>query len=335
MSSFVASDPATWMDYLSAFDHKTPPAAGDPVQAYEDWNLGIGHVVTDDTLKVRAAITQTQRRNRLAPLTARGVVIVDGSPFAGKTSAVMQVALEQTRQAWAEPPPHEYAYSLRPWLYVEVQDRAGAASIASGLVRQIGAPLPRGRNRASDHVRTIREHAPKIALQGYIVDDTHGMHGARSSGYSTTLSTSLKGLITGLPGTAVIVGADLARDGVFAGTAGEQISLSCRFPVTCGQWQFPTDTNPTGWHRLVRALKDKLAFPGGARQFQLGRLKAVQALAEGSLGRPGLAIDWVKEAAVYAVANETSLDLSALQATHACVQRQLDAYRARTGRTAR
>lgn len=314
MSSFHADDPSTWPAHIEWLKGRPRPHAEASLEAFVEWNLGIGPLITDDTIDVENAIVRAQRRSRRAPLGGRDVVIIDGSPLAGKTFAALSVALKQTAKAQAEPPPHPTCVHPRPWAYAEVRRQTGAAGVARSLARSVGALVDSKRPSLADCISAIRHMTPRVGFQGYIVDDVHGMLGAGSRD-STALATGLKSLITGIPVPAVIIGADLKRGGIFQGTAGEQVRLSAHDWVMCGDWRAPDGRSTTGWERLLRELKDHLAFPGGTKQFRLTH-GALRALVDGSLGRPGLAIRWVTAAANYAITNETTLDHKALTTTH-------------------
>lgn len=313
MTPFDPQDPATWPTHLQQLEERRPPRPGAPLEAYQEWNLGIGPLVTDDTRKIEHAITQAQLRYRVAPLTGRQAVIIDGPPLAGKTYAALSVALSQTAKSLAQPPAEPTTAHVRPWTYLEVMNHNGAKSIVTKMAGSLGALVDRPAN-AADYLAAIRHMAPKVGLLGYIVDDSHGLLGAKST-QSTTLATALKGLITGIPAPAVIIGANLQRDGILQGTTGEQVRLSASHWVMCGDWPPPGGKHTTGWERLAHQLKTHLAFPDNPRQFQLRTRSTLQALVEGSLGRPGLAIKWAKDAAAHAVMNETVLDQRALSAT--------------------
>lgn len=203
-------------------------------------------------------------------------------------------------------------------MYTEAANHAGLAGIAKALLDQSGVPAGTSERGAMGYLAALRRGAALAGVEGYIVDDAHGMLGARSRN-STTLATALKGLITGVPATGVIVGANLAQDQILTGTTGDQVRLSGKFTVTCGGWPMPTRTEPASWGRLGQALHRALAFPRGPDQSRLQHLSTLTTLAEGSMNRPGLAIAWAKEAAEYAVSTDTVLDARALYATQRCI----------------
>ena len=62
MTPFDPQDPSTWAAHLRHLEERTPPQPGAPLETYQDWNLGIGPLVTDDTRKIEHAIAQAQLR---------------------------------------------------------------------------------------------------------------------------------------------------------------------------------------------------------------------------------------------------------------------------------
>lgn len=318
-ATFHPQNPDDWDAYLDRTTTARPTVTGatldaDTLDAFVAYNLSLGPIPTDDVRAIRDAIERAQLRNRHAPLHGQHVVVVDGPPMAGKTYAVLGCALEQTRAARQQPPPGPTCQRTTTWAYTEVTQHHGAASITGALGDAIGIVKDSG-DRTPQYLSKIRHLAPKVGLVGYIVDDSHGILGARSRD-STSLATTLKGLITGIPATAVIVGANLREQGIFSGSAGEQVRLrSAGTWVTCAQWPPPDGKSVTGWERLAATMSERLAFPGGPEQCRLNQKAVVASLAEGSAGRPGIAINWVKEAAIHAITHESTLDGEALTAT--------------------
>lgn len=310
---FEPDDPHSWMAYHAARKMRQRPNPRDGMERFHEWNWS-ARFFTDDTQTVKKAVEQAQFRHRHAALGSRSAVIIDGPPLAGKTDAALAVALSQTIAAHSAPLPQPYSHHLCPWAYVEAANQTGQLSVAKTIARQIRV-IETGLRSAPDYLAAIRHLAPRVGLQGLIIDDSHAMKGARSASTSTTLATTLKGLITGVPTTTVIIGANLARDNILTGTTGEQVRMSAREPVVCGRWPHPDGRVITGWERLVKQARDQLALPDDTSQFRLGTRKTVLLLAEGSQGRPGRAIQWIKDAAEYAIKTGTHLDEAALEAT--------------------
>lgn len=263
-----AHDPHSWMAYQESQAHRHRPKPGDELERFHAWNWS-ARFVTDDTHAVQRAIQKAQFRHRHAALTSRSAVIIDGPPGAGKTEAVLTTALHQTVAAHHAPLPHPHSHHLCPWAYVQTSIQSGQLSVAKTIAQQIGV-VEGGLRSASDYLTAIRHLAPRVGLQGLIVDDSHSMSGSKSATTSTTLATALKGLITGIPAVTVIVGTDLERDNILTGTTGEQVRLSARHPIICGGWPAPDGRVTTGWERLVKQARDVLVFPEGATQFRLG-----------------------------------------------------------------
>lgn len=320
---FDAHDPHSWLAHHEGLQQRQRPSPGDDLERFHEWNLSAGPFVTADTLAVQRAIEHAQKRHRLAALTSRRTVIIDGPPLVGKTYAALNVAFDQTVGAYQAPPPDPTAVHICPWAYVETANHNGLLSIATAIARQVGV-VEGGLRNASDYLAAIRHLAPRVGLQGFIIDDSHALSGARSATKSTTLATSLKSLITGIPAVAVIVGANLEKDNILTGTTGEQVRLSAHHRVLCGQWPHPDGRVTTGWERLVKQARSQLVLPDGPSQFQLGKRKAVQLLAAGIQNRPGRAIEWIKEATVHAVNHGVALDQSALEATADLIGASID-----------
>lgn len=282
---------------------------------YQAYNLAVGPVPTDDVAKVNRAIADAHTENQHSSLAGQRCVIIDGPPMVGKTHAALSVALRETRAVWQA---HEQAGGGPgrpiPWIYVEITAAPRGHGILAGMHRFCGIPSE-ARDTTLDLLVRLRDLAPKMGTRGVIIDDSHGLAGGRTR-ESTALADTLKGVITGLPITVVIVAADLARFGALGGPAGEQVRYRAIW-TQLGNWPVPARNNGPGpWERLAATMTKHLAFPYGVKQCRLDRLGTLQALAEGSLKRPGIAIDWIKLAANYAIANDAMLDRSALEATH-------------------
>lgn len=95
--------------------------------------------------------------------------------------------------------------------------------------------------------------------------------------------------------------------------------------VHTGRWPDPGPKKAGPWGQLIDRLSRLLEIPASPGCGGMRRRDFVMRLAEESDGRPGLAIEWVKEAAEFAVMNGVGLDLDALQATSAYPARRLSA----------
>jgi len=246
-------------------------------------------------------------------------VILSGHPLSGKTHAALTCAFGETRDIWSRlgraPDDPKFDRSI-PWIYVEVPKLARGLSLLKAIWTFIGLPPLPPRATAADYLHALRKLAPAIGLRGIIIDDSHGI-GERQSQDSRLLADVLKGIITGLPATIVLVGTGFDESGVLHGSAGDQVRLRGARWIDVGNWQPPSPATVGDWEMLGRSLSERLVLPSESATIRLTTRGAIRCLHEGSRGRPGLAVKWAKRAASYAVWNDTDLDVPALEATHA------------------
>ena len=281
------------------------------------YNQRIGTIATRDTKAVAEAIRRAHFENDHSAYGSATCLILDGLPLSGKTHAALSAAFSETKGIWSalgrQPDDCKHHRSV-PWIYVEVPKLARGFSLLKAIWTFLGPPpLPRDSTTA-DYLAALRKLAPKVGLRGIIIDDGHGI-GAGQNKESRLLADILKGIITGLPATIVLIGTGFRESGVLHGAAGDQVRLRGARWIDVGRWDPPTPARIGDWEYLARSLNDRLVLPSNAARIRLTTRGTVHALHEGSLGRPGLAIEWVKRAASYAVWNDTDLDALALEAT--------------------
>lgn len=282
------------------------------------YNQRIGTISTRDTRSVREAIDRAHFENDHSAYGSATCVILSGAPLSGKTHAALTCAFSETRDIWGSlgraPDDPKFDRSI-PWIYVEVPKQARELSLLKAIWTFIGLPPLPPRSTASDYLKALRKLAPAIGLRGIIIDDSHGI-GERQSQDSRLLADILKSLITGLPATIVLIGTGFDESGVLRGTAGDQVRLRSARWIDVGKWQPPSQNGVGDWELLSRSLSDRLVLPRSTARVRLTTRGAVRSIHEGSNGRPGLAVEWAKRAASYAVWHDTDLDITALEATH-------------------
>lgn len=288
------------------------PLNADTIRTFQTYNSRVGPIVTHDVARVQHAVTQAHFDNENASLSGQRCVIIDGKPLAGKTHAALGVAFQETRAVWVNHPAlaEQEGISI-PWIYTEVMAGSRGFGVLDGMHRFCG--LPRGsRDTAKDLLDRLRKLTPRLGVRGIIIDDAHGIAGSGRRD-SELLANTLKGVITGLPVTVVIIGAGLDRLGVLDGPAGEQVRQRSSW-VRAGTWPTPNADPTAPWPRLMANLRALLAFPCGTSQWAINT-KATQYIAEQTDNRPGLAIQWVKAAANHAIAHNRALDSTVLRQT--------------------
>lgn len=310
-----------WPDLVMAGNPK--PALTDPVtdelrELVDAYNQRIGTLATKDTKAVSDAIRRAHFENDHSAYGSATCVILNGLPMSGKTHAALTCAFSETRSVWnalGRAPDDPQSDRSIPWIYVEVPKRAGGLSLLKAIWTFVGLPPLPPRDTAADYLEALRKIAPRIGLRGIIIDDGHGI-GPRQSKDSRLLADILKGIITGLPATIVLIGTGFDESGVLRGSAGDQVRLRGARWIDVGNWEPPNATSLGEWERLGRSLSERLLLPSAEAMIRLTTRGAIRTLHEGSRGRPGLAVEWAKRAASYAVQQDTDLDVASLEATH-------------------
>lgn len=299
---------------LTELEHRRPEL-GEPSEAFIAYNQSVGPFPTDDLRRVGRAIELAHQDNDHALMGARTCVIVDGAALAGKTTAALTQALRETKAAWQLRPFDEVGRDRHiPWVYIEVPRDARGFSVYLAICVFLGMVIPRPLN-ATTLAAALRRIGPLIGLRGIIIDDTHGM-ASRGTTEAARLADSLKGVVTGLAPTVVLIGTNLRQSGALLGTPGEQVQYRANW-VDLHPWPIANSGNDDGrWRQLAATLNHHLAFPSAQQRCLLNREDVIMRIREGSRGRPGLAIMWVKRAARLAIERGSDLDLSALNASY-------------------
>lgn len=298
------------------------PELGGPVtdalrERVDAYNQRIGTITTRDTKAVAEAIQRAHFENDHSAYGSATCVIISGPPMSGKTHAALTCAFSETRDIWGrlgrEPDAEGFDRSV-PWAYVEVPKLARGLSVLKSLWTFIGPPELAPRATAADYLHALRKLAPSIGLRGIVIDDSHGV-GQRQNEDSRLLADILKGIITGLPATIVLVGTGFDESGVLRGSAGDQVRLRGARWIDVGKWHPPSATGIGDWELLGKNLSERLILPNPGTSIRLTTRGTIRYLHEGSRGRPGLAVEWAKRAASYAVWHDVDLDATALAAT--------------------
>lgn len=260
-------------------------------------------VATPSLRHVAAAIRNAMTDNR-SPDASKSGVIISGRPGAGKTTAVQEFGrlFERARRQRAGAD----AQSLIPVAYVPVPTHATAKTMITKLADFYAIPYSRNANyeillgRVSHVMRGC-------ATELVIVDDIHRLD-LHYRG-NEQVADALKELSERCPGTMVYAGVDVARNGLFWGSRGEQIMA--RFELV--KFEAYDTTNPDGvavWGRILVDLEDSLCLIAQPPEQILTVAAELRDLSRGSIGRVAKA---VRRGARRAVEQRTErLDLDAV-----------------------
>lgn len=271
-------------------------------------HMTIGARVATPALRsVAVAIRNAMADNR-SPDASKSGVIVSGRPGLGKTTAVQEFgrALERMRRSRADPKAQP---SLQPVAYVPVPTHATAKTMISKLADFYGLPYSRTAtyetllNRVS-HV--MRECSTELV----IIDDIHRLD-LHYRG-NEQVADALKELSERCPGTMVYAGVDVARNGLFWGSRGEQILARFEL-VRFDPYDISTEEVAGIWGRLLVDLEQSLCLIQQPEREILEVVAELHDLSRGSIGRIAKA---VRRGARLAIAQRTErLDTSEVLST--------------------
>jgi len=240
-------------------------------------------VATPSLRQVAVAIRHAMADNR-SPDASKSGVIISGRPGLGKTTAVQEFgrAFERARRQRAG----STRRNLIPVAYVPVPTHATAKTMITKLADFYAIPYSRNANyevllsRVSHVMRECRTEL-------VIIDDIHRLD-LHYRG-NEQVADALKELSERCPGTMVYAGVDVARNGLFWGSRGEQIMA--RFELV------KFDTYGTGetadaavWGRILVDLEDSLCLISQPDAEILTVAAELRDLSRGSIGRVARAV---------------------------------------------
>ncbi len=180
-------------------------------------------------------------------ISARRGLVISGAAATGKTTAVTQ--LGKTHELLDRRHHPEGQKQRIPVVYVTVPPAATAKMLAVEFARFLGIPIA-PRQNITDITEAVCSVlcATKVGL--VIVDELHNISLASRNG--AEVSDQLKYFSERIPATFVYAGINLAREGLFSGTRGQQIAG--RFSM------IPTVSFPYNpeWTALIAALEQAL-----------------------------------------------------------------------------
>ena len=240
-------------------------------------------VATPSLRQVALAIRHAMTDNR-SPDASKSGVIISGRPGLGKTTAVQEFgrAFERARRGHAS----TSRRNLIPVAYVPVPTHATAKTMIMKLANFYA--IPYFRNASYETLLGRVTHVMReCATELVIIDDIHRLD-LHYRG-NEQVADALKELSERCPGTMVYAGVDVARNGLFWGSRGEQIMA--RFDlVKFDEYDTTTTDGAAVWGRVLVDLEETLCLiqqPGGEILTVAAELRE---LSRGSIGRVAKAV---------------------------------------------
>lgn len=241
-------------------------------------------VATPALRQVAVAIRHAMADNR-SPDASKSGVIISGRPGLGKTTAVQEFgrAFERARRQRAG---DTVSRSLIPAAYVPVPTHATAKTMITKIADFYALPYSRNANYEAllsrvSHV--MRECGTELV----IVDDIHRLD-LHYRG-NEQVADALKELSERCPGTMVYAGVDVARNGLFWGSRGEQIMA--RFELVKFDAYDTGETDGAAvWGRILVDLEDSLCLISQPDGEILNVAAELRELSRGSIGRIARAV---------------------------------------------
>ena len=262
-------------------------------------------VSTPSLRNAAKAIHNAMADNR-SPDASKSGVIISGRPGYGKTTAVLEFgrALERRRRG----PSGQSRKNFIPVAYVPVPTHATAKTMISKILDFYGAIYSQ-----TTRYDTLLERATgimrKAATQLVIIDDIHRLD--LTYRHNEQVADALKEVSERCPGTMVYAGVDVAKNGLFWGSRGEQ--NMARFEVVhFDRYEVDSPEGFAVWGRVIAELESSLCLLQQPHLELVSIARELHELSGGSIGRLAKA---VRRGARDAIGNHTErLDLDQILA---------------------
>lgn len=184
--------------------------------------------------------------------TARRGLIISGRPATGKSTAIIQLGKHHEIRARRQR--GDLAGPFLPVVYVTIPPAATPKVVATEFARFLGLPISTRLNQVGI-TNTVCDLLARLGCQLVLVDELHNI--SLETRYGAEASDQLKYLAERISATFVYAGINLEREGLFAGTRGEQIAG--RFiSVTTQPFDNSTSAERQNWAALVAGLEQTL-----------------------------------------------------------------------------
>ncbi|GAB2472337.1 P-loop NTPase family protein [Jatrophihabitans fulvus] len=270
-----------------------------------EYTLALGPLETADTRRIDSYVREVLESNANAVNGGRRVLLIDGTSAIGKTQGIGSHILKETDRVWQRLGRHRDGADVIPYVYVEATSGGQGRALLHSILRFTGLPVAANES-ADESLARLRALGPRLGIQAVVVDDAHMLRTVSAD--SRRLTDFLKTTITSLPFTFVFVGAGLEESALLrqATRGGYSAAVQISRRATVLQLK-PWSVDDVGWSRLLASLEQRLVIPGGFRKGTLTGTKSSRLLHARATGHPGIAIDWVKRAAIAAIRSDSAL----------------------------
>lgn len=243
---FAEDEPA---DFVLLSDREWKELSDDDRDVYDEARIDVhARLIVVATSAVRRIVTAGRRLtllNRHA-ISARRGLIVSGAAGTGKTTSITQLGktihlLDRRR--------HPGQHHRIPVVYVTVPPVATARMLAVEFARFLGLPVI-GKQNITDVTEAVCGVLLDARTSLVIVDEIHNLNLATRLG--AEVSDQLKYFSERIPATFCYSGINVRREGLFAGTRGQQIAGRFSLIPTL---RFPLDEE---WTAVVATLENAL-----------------------------------------------------------------------------
>ncbi|SJN10393.1 putative ATP/GTP-binding protein [Leucobacter sp. 7(1)] len=264
--------------------------------------MSVGARISTPSLRSFAAAARNAMADNRSPDDSKSGVIISGRPSMGKTTAVQEFgrAFERARRARST----QKKRDLIPVAFAQVPTHATEKTMMKKLADFYALPYSQTASYETLLARVcnvMRECATEIV----IIDDIHRLDLRYHANEGA--ADALKELSERFPGTMIYAGVDVARNGLFWGSRGEQIMA--RFEtVQFDEYDIATNEGAAVWGRILTELETSLCLIDQPEGDILRIAAELRDISRGSLGRMAKAIRRCARDAIHDGSERLDLD---------------------------
>lgn len=264
--------------------------------------MSVGARIATPSLRSFVAAARNAMADNRSPDASKSGVIISGRPSMGKTTAVQEFgrAYERARRARSTDPKRD----LIPVAFAQVPTHATEKTMMKKLAEFYALPYSQTASyetllsRVSNVMRACETEI-------VIIDDIHRLDLRYRA--SEQAADALKELSERCPGTMIYAGVNVAHNGLFWGSRGEQIMA--RFEtVQFDEYDAATNEGAALWGRVLTELEESLCLINQQDGDILTIAAELRDISRGSLGRMAKAIRRCAREAIHDRTERLDLD---------------------------